>query len=167
MASMRAGRPDEALPQLAEALAVVRRLNDLKGELIVLADIGQCHRDLGNTEEAILVTRELLGVAESRGGARDVAHAHLELGWSQFKAGDRVKAEADWSHAATVAESAAADDLLALAMDNLGGIAEDRGDTTVARSRYRLALDAATRTGDEELASAIRASIAGLDQRIA
>lgn len=162
MAERDVARFESAISSLERASTLARRLGDKQGEFVTLTEIVMCFRDLGDHRRSVLAAGRLLNRAHEVGSERDVSDAYLELGWAHFKADNRPDAEEAWLQAAELAEGAQELDLLAAAFDNLGLLAEDRGDFATARARYERALNAAVAVGDDEDAAKIRQSLAGL-----
>jgi tetratricopeptide (TPR) repeat protein len=101
MASLWAGRIDEAASHAREALALTRRLGARGSEAHALCLTGDV-ASAGGAEDAEAHYREALALASTLGMRPLVAHCHLGLGELYRRIGDQTKAHKHLTTATTM-----------------------------------------------------------------
>ncbi len=77
-----AGRWDDALARLEEALAINRRIGDRGNEPLYPATLGWVHRSCGDYQQALANGRQAVTLAEELGQAEWTAWSEAFLGWT-------------------------------------------------------------------------------------
>jgi putative nucleotidyltransferase with HDIG domain len=147
-ASERAGAWDEALSRYESAFSRFPVEGSVGQCIEVLRWIGTVHRLRGDFGLASELYDASLTIAERNRSAVGAAHALNCLAVVEQELGHTEAAEALYERASTRAEETADERLVTMVHQNLGTLANIKGDVALALERYQAALRSARRLGD-------------------
>ncbi|HEX3878389.1 MAG TPA: CHAT domain-containing protein [Bryobacteraceae bacterium] len=123
----------------AQKLYAQQRMSD--GEIHVLQNIGIARAlDLQDLKGAVVEFSRALALAESSANRREAALAHLFRGEAFYRMGRAADAEGDFTEALKEAREIGATEEQWTALNGVGRIARDRGESTEALSAFRDAI---------------------------
>jgi len=132
--------PKAALPPFEEALKQFRSNHDRHGEAVVLGYIANCHRKLGNLDEALEFAQHALRMKEELGDRGEQGNTHNQLGLIQWERADYPAAIQHFQLAIEIGASLDDKELQGAAHNNLGLVLDERGDYQHSLEHYQLAL---------------------------
>ena len=148
-----AGRWDEALSHYESALQRAARSGDPALTADVLRRVGTVHTERGDLEVAAEIFEASLAIADACGFRDRVAFAEICLATVEQRSGRLGAAEAGYLRAREIALSLGDERIAAMVDQNIGAIANIRGDVETALVHYRTALQCYERLRDQENAA--------------
>jgi predicted ATPase/DNA-binding winged helix-turn-helix (wHTH) protein len=92
------GNGDQALASLLRALALAEDIGDQENQLRLLEKLHIFYQRSGDCRNGFLVAQRSESVAESLGDLASIGIAHWSLGFSNYFAGNHLRAEEHWSY---------------------------------------------------------------------
>lgn len=145
----RAGRTDEALVHYEAALRQMPQHTLPATACELLRAIATLHRECGDLDTAADVCDAYLAVAEANDLPQQVAMAVNFEATIELLRGRLDAAEALYDHSRSIAADAGSERVVALVEQNLGIVANIRGDADLSLRRYSSALDGFRAAKDE------------------
>jgi CHAT domain-containing protein/Tfp pilus assembly protein PilF len=133
--------PAAALPQFEKALTIYRAANDQRNEAVALGYIANCHRRLGNLNQALEMAQNALAMKEKLGDRGEVGKTHNQLGLIYWDLADYPAAIKELEQAIEIGRSLGDAQLEGSAVNNLGLVFDERGDYQRSLQQYRRALE--------------------------
>lgn len=136
----RAGQRELARRRYESVLYLLRSDSEAEEASMILRRIGRLYLDDGDVEAGLDCVTAALAVAELRGDSAAVANAMNIIAISHWQRGQLDEAETLYRQAGRMAEVAADARLVAMVEQNLGVVANMRGDVPRALRHYRTSL---------------------------
>jgi putative nucleotidyltransferase with HDIG domain len=136
----RAGQRELARRRYESVLYLLRSESEAEEASMILRRIGRLYLDDGDVEAGLDCVTAALAVAELRGDSAAVANAMNIIAISHWQRGQLDEAETLYRQAGRMAEIAGDARLVAMVEQNLGVIANMRGDVPRALRHYRTSL---------------------------
>jgi putative nucleotidyltransferase with HDIG domain len=136
----RAGQRELARRRYESVLYLLRSDTEAEEASMILRRIGRLYLDDGDVEAGLDCVTAALAVAELRGDSAAVANAMNIIAISHWQRGQLDEAETLYRQAGRMAEIAGDSRLVAIVEQNLGVIANMRGDVPRALRHYRTSL---------------------------
>ncbi|MBI4409050.1 MAG: tetratricopeptide repeat protein [Gemmatimonadetes bacterium] len=146
----RAGQFALARQRYERALRQVRRPEHVQFAASLLRWIGSAYRDEGDGEAALDCYEASLAIAEVNADRHNMAHAFNCMGIVQWQWGYLDSADELYERARALAQEAKDLRLVAMVQQNMGVIANIRGDLVRALRHYRDSLDGYRQLGDHQ-----------------
>jgi len=149
----------------AEALAISRELQDVRGIARSLDRLGDTTRLLGDRARGRALLTESLALFRQLGDHRGAAHALNNLGEIALEEGDLATATASFEECVSLFESIEDNRGLTHALDNLGGVLSAEGSYDRAEALYARSLRLAEELGDSHAIAQMLRSLGGVAHR--
>jgi CHAT domain-containing protein/Tfp pilus assembly protein PilF len=133
--------PKAALPKFEEALRLFRSDNDRRDEAITLGYLANCHRKLGNLDQAVDLAQQALRMKEELGDRGEAGNTHNQLGLIFWERADYPAAIQHLQQAIEIASSVGDKELEGAARNNLGLVFDERGEYNHSLEQYQHALE--------------------------
>ena len=143
----RAGQRELARRRYESALYLLRSDAEAEDASMILRRIGRLYLDDGDVAAGLDCVTAALAVGEARGDAAAIANATNIIAISYWQRGQLDEAERLYREAGQMAEAAGDARLVAIVEQNLGVIANMRGDVPGALRHYRASLGGYRRLG--------------------
>lgn len=145
--SYEADGPAAALPLFEKALAAYRAAGDRKGEAITVGLVGNCHKRLGDLDEALALLRQALAMKRRLGDRLEVGKTLSHLGLVFWERAEYPEAIRHLEEAAALGRDLGESRLEGSALNNLALVYDELGDYTRSVAQYHRALALYRRTG--------------------
>lgn len=132
--------PAAALPQFEQALTTYQTANDQRNEAVTLGYLANCHRRLGNLNQALDLARRALAMKERLGDRGEIGKTHNQLGLIYWDLADYPSAIKELEEAIGTGKSLRDAQLEGSALNNLGLVFDERGDYQRSLQQYQRAL---------------------------
>lgn len=133
--------PKSALPEFEKALAAFHASKDRRGEAIALGYIANCHRRLGNLDQALGFAQQALHLKEESGDRDETGKTHNQLGLIYWERADYPSAVRHLQQAIETAAAVKDEKLEGSARNNLGLVFDEQGNYKQSLNQYQQALE--------------------------
>ncbi len=133
--------PKAALPNFEGALNVFRSSGDRHNEAITLGYIANCHRKLGNLDQALEFAQQALRMKQDLGDRSEIGNTQNQLGLIYWERSDYPSAIQHLNASIEIASAVGDKELEGSARNNLGLVFDERGEYTHSLEQYQRALE--------------------------
>jgi len=133
-------KPDDALRNDQEALAILRKLGQKRGIASSLNEIARTQAQLGNTKDAEANFEEALQIRREIGDKRGLGDTFIDLGNFYDDRGEHDQALRMYKESLQIERDIGNESLQAACLNNIGGVYFARGEYEDARTYYEQAL---------------------------
>ena len=147
-AQIEAGDSHQAITALRQAADAYHYLGDFVGMGEAYEQLVKVYSDLGQYDQAELVVRRQLAIANSNHNFNDQILAYNNLGTLKLQDGDLTNAQAAFAEALTIARDIDSESGIGLSLSNLGLVSAANGQLNDARKYYEVAANHRARARD-------------------
>jgi CHAT domain-containing protein/Tfp pilus assembly protein PilF len=154
--------PSAALPAYLDALELYRAAGDRGGEAITLGLVGNCHKRLGDYDQALELLGQALEMKRALGDRLEEGKTLSHLGLVYWEQADYERAIEHLDDAAAIGREVDDPKLEGAALNNLSLVYDELGDYDRSLQQYERALELFRTTGYAEGESYVLGNIGGV-----